>query len=227
MDTPTTHFTIDKLVRLDQCQQGNYCRGLTPFDLLGERLGAWLGVILRSFHVGDKPVVHGKVLPGALVEGAVYVSEGAVIEPTAYVQGPCFIGPDAEVRHGAYIRGQVYVGPRAVVGHCSEIKNSVLFDGAKAAHFAYVGDSILGRDVNLGAGTKLANLPLKRGIIRFKNPISGSLESSGLKKFGALLGDDSQTGCNAVLSPGTILMPGTAVMPCAHFRGTLLKGNYP
>lgn len=227
MKSLSQHFPIKNLIQLSQCQHGHFCLDLTPFDLLGEALKPWLQAILASVAVLDRPVIHGQVKPGAIIEGAVYIAEGAVVEPTAYIQGPCYIGPHAEVRHGAYIRGQVYVGPHAVVGHTSEVKNSILFDHAKAAHFAYVGDSILGCHVNLGAGTKLANLPLKRSVIRYKNPVTGAIESSGLKKFGAILADNAQTGCNSVLSPGTILMPGTMVMPCAHFRGTLLEGHYP
>lgn len=225
MTLSTHHFPLANLIKLDQCQHGHFCRDLTPFDLLGDSLRPWLTQILESLNVSKDPIVLGVVKPGAILEGPVYIAEGAIVEPTAYIQGPCYIGPHAEVRHGAYVRGLVYAGPHAVIGHTSEVKNSVLFDHAKAAHFAYVGDSILGRNVNLGAGTKLANLPLRRGVIRYKNPLSGRLESSGLKKFGAILGDDSQTGCNSVLSPGTILMPGTMVMPCAHFRGTLFEGD--
>jgi NDP-sugar pyrophosphorylase family protein len=220
-------FTLETLVDLDKCQQGNLCRNLSPFDLMGKGLGPWLSDLLSQFGVGQSPVIKGVVKPGAILEGRIYVAEGAVVEPTGYIQGPCFVGPKAEVRHGAYIRGNVYIGPFAVVGHTSEVKNSVLFDHAKAAHFAYVGDSILGRNVNLGAGTKLANLPLKRGDIRYKDPVTGMIKSSGLGKLGALMGDGSQTGCNAVLSPGTILMPETMVLPCSHFRGTLLEGRYP
>lgn len=216
-------FTLDLLMDLAHCQHGNLCRNKSPFDLLGDSLKGWINSILDALAVGKDPLVKGQVKPGAFLEGRVYIGEGAVVEPTAYIQGPCYVGPGAEVRHGAYIRGNVYVGPHGVVGHTSEVKNSVLFDHAKAAHFAYVGDSILGPQVNLGAGTKLANLPLRRGVIRYKDPTTGALVSSGLKKFGALLGEGAQTGCNAVLSPGTILMPGTIVLPCAHFRGTLTE----
>jgi NDP-sugar pyrophosphorylase family protein len=89
---------------------------------------------------------------------------------------------------------------------------------------AYIGDAILGCNVNLGAGTKLANLKLKGDEVRYKHPITNALTSSGLRKFSAIMGDESQTGCNSVLSPGTILMPNTAVLPCVHYHGTLLKG---
>jgi NDP-sugar pyrophosphorylase family protein len=191
------------------------------FSYLGKDLGAWLESLLTEFGVHDSPVVAGKVHDGAWLTGRVYVAKGAIVEPTAYIQGPCFIGPDAEVRHGAYIRGNVYVGARAVVGHTSEVKGSVLMDDAKAAHFAYVGDSFLGRHVNLGAGTKLANLKLKGDEVRFRNPQTGLPVSSGMRKLGAIMGDNSQTGCNAVLSPGTLMMPGATIMPCAHGHGLI------
>ncbi len=122
------------------------------------------------------------------------------------------------------MRGNVYVGKDCVVGHTTEVKGSIFFDGAKAGHFAYVGDSILGRNVNLGAGTKLANLKLDRSEVRYRHPDTNELVGSGLKKFGAIMADESQTGCNVVLDPGTILMPGTGVLPCIHFRGTLTRG---
>jgi NDP-sugar pyrophosphorylase family protein len=195
------------------------------FQLLGSSLTARLKLILGQAGVTDRPLIRGKVSPQAIVEGAVFVAEGAEIGPFAYVQGPSFIGPGAEVRHGAFIRGSAFIGPRAVVGHTTEVKGSIFFDDAKAGHFAYVGDSILGRDVNLGAGTKLANLKLRGDAVRVIHPESTLKLASGLRKLGALIGDHAQTGCNAVLSPGTILMPGTAVLPCVHYHGTLLKGT--
>lgn len=191
------------------------------FSYLGKDLGAWLDALLNEFGVNDRPVVAGTVHEGAWLSGRVYVAKGALVEPAAYIQGPCFIGPDAEIRHGAYIRGNVYVGARAVVGHTSEVKGSVLMDDAKAAHFAYVGDSFLGRHVNLGAGTKLANLKLKGDEVRFRDPTTGRPVASGLRKFGAIMGDHSQTGCNAVLSPGTLMMPGATIMPCVHGHGII------
>jgi NDP-sugar pyrophosphorylase family protein len=219
-----SQLTLDLFVDLSRVLHGSRCVGKNPFALLGAELRPWIEALLTELGVADKPLILGKVSPGAILEGRIYVAEGAHIEPTAYIQGPCYIGPGAEVRHGAYIRGDVYVGAKAVVGHTSEVKGSILFDEAKAAHFAYLGNSILGRNVNLGAGTKLANLPLKRKEVRVVCPLSGRVVSTGLKKFGAIMGDDSQTGCNAVLSPGTLLLKGTAVMPCVHYRGTLKEG---
>jgi NDP-sugar pyrophosphorylase family protein len=196
----------------------------SALSYLGKSLEAWLKERLHEFGVTDQPVILGHVHPGAFISGPVFIAEGATVEPTAMIQGPCVIGPKAEVRHGAYIRGNVWIGSESVVGHTTEVKGAVFFDGAKAGHFAYVGDALLGRNVNLGAGTKLANLKLKGDEVRFKHPTTSEFVSSGLRKFGAIMGDESQTGCNSVLSPGTILMPHTAVLPCVHFHGTLLKG---
>ena len=192
--------------------------------LLGKPLQNWICSLLNALEVSETPLIQGKVHPTSTIEGPVFIHAEAQVEPHCYIKGPTYIGPGSEIRHGAYLRGNVYVGKNCIVGHTTEVKGSVFFDGAKAGHFAYVGDSILGAHVNLGAGTKLANLKLKKDIVKFIHPRTQNKVSSHLKKFGAILGDYSQTGCNAVLSPGTLLMPRTLVMPCAHYHGTLIKG---
>lgn len=192
--------------------------------LLGKDLTAFIEGLLDELGVGDTPLIKGNASNGAIIEGRVYIEEGAKIDPTAYIIGPTYIGPDSKVVHGAYIRGSTYVGKGAVVGHATEVKGAIFFDGAKAGHFAYVGDSILGRNVNLGAGTKLANLKLHGNEVKIKAPDQKSSIATGLRKLGAIMGDNSQTGCNAVLSPGTVLFPNTAVFPCVHFHGTLVEG---
>lgn len=196
------------------------------FQLVGKKVESWLMHLLSELGVDDSPKIMGKVDQGAKLEGRVYIAEGATVEHAAYIQGPCYIGPDSQVRHAAYVRGRVYVGKGCVVGHCTEVKDSCFLDGSKAGHFAYVGDSLLTRDVNLGAGTKLANLKFKANEIKFKHPKTSEILSSGLRKFGALVGENAQTGCNSVLGPGSILCPGTMVLPNKHFRGTLTQGIY-
>jgi len=218
-DLLNTEDVLNKTTLLHKDKIGN-----SPFELLGKPLTKWITGILEDLDCTDKPVIKGRVEEGAILRGAVYIAEGATVEPTAMITGPTYIGPGSVVRHGAYIRGSVYVGRDCVVGHTTEVKGSCFFDGAKAGHFAYIGDSILCQNVNLGAGTKLANLKLAKDEVAYKNPRTGKIVKSGLKKFGAILGDNSETGCNAVLSPGTILMPGTAVFPCVHYHGTLTKG---
>ena len=178
-----------------------------PWEVLA-RLGAFTDEMRHD--------VRGEVHPTAVLEGAVYLAEGAVIGPHAYVKGPVWIGEGAEVGHGAYVRDGAVIGPRAKVGHASEVKRSLLLAGAKAPHFNYVGDAVLGHNVNLGAGVKLANL---KAIGR--NVSVGEVDT-GLRKFSAAVGDEVSIGCNAVLSPGTLVGPRTTV-----YNGAMLRGVYP
>ena len=140
-----------------------------------------------------------------------------MIEPSSHFIGPCFVGKNAIVRHGAYIRENSWICSTAVVGHCSEIKHSVLLPGAKAPHFNYVGDSILGGGVNLGAGVKLSNLRNDGGEVYLR--IGDSRLASGLRKFGAILGEGCQLGCNAVTNPGTVLGNDSIVSPNVTITG--------
>lgn len=170
---------------------------------------------------GLRIVRDGETLEGAslLMAGAtllgcnIQIGRGVLVESGAWVRGPAFIGDHSEVRQGAYVRGHCIVGSRCVVGHATEVKHSVFLNDAKAGHFAYVGDSILGGDVNLGAGTKLANLRFLDGEVQVKTP-EGTV-GAGLRKFGAILGDRVQTGCNSVTSPGTVISPDSFLMPNA------------
>ena len=169
--------------------------------------------IEHSFLQVETNRLTGDVSSAAFLVGeGITVEAGAVVEAGAYLQAPCYIGKGSVVRHGAYIRGQVLVGHGCVVGHATELKNSLLLDGSKAGHFCYIGDSILGSGVNLGAGTKLANLKFKQqSSIRVR--YQGKTIDTGLRKLGALLAKDVQTGCNAVLNPGSIVEEGMAIMP--------------
>jgi UDP-N-acetylglucosamine diphosphorylase / glucose-1-phosphate thymidylyltransferase / UDP-N-acetylgalactosamine diphosphorylase / glucosamine-1-phosphate N-acetyltransferase / galactosamine-1-phosphate N-acetyltransferase len=197
-----------------------------PIAFLGQKYKGWLKEFLSNKGAQQTPILRGKVSPLAQIEGQVYIEEGAEVGPFCYIQGPTYVARGAEIRHGAFLRGQCYIGEGAVVGHTTEVKNAIFFPKAKAAHFAYIGDSILGSNVNLGAGTKLANVKVNHGLVKVKHPVTDKILETGLKKFGAILGDDAQTGCNSVLSPGTLLMPKTAVYPCAHFHGTLKSGIF-
>ncbi len=178
---------------------------------------------------------NGEILPGAsvLMAGAVFQGEkiaigrGVLVETGAMVKGPVLLGERTEVRQGAYIRGSCLTGTGCVIGHVTEMKNTLFLNGAKAGHFAYLGDSILGNEVNLGAGTKLANLRFTGGTIPIKT--SQGAEDSGLKKMGAILGDHVQTGCNSVTNPGTLLgrrsmvLPNTTVPSGHHGPGSLIR----
>lgn len=136
-------------------------------------------------------------------KGPVYVHAGAKVEPSVHLIGPCYVGDGAVLRHGAYIRENSWICANSVVGHCSEVKHSVLLPGAKAPHFNYIGDSILGAGVNIGAGVKLSNFRNDGKTINLR--IGEEKISSGLRKFGAILGDGCLLGCNTVTNPGVVL----------------------
>jgi bifunctional UDP-N-acetylglucosamine pyrophosphorylase/glucosamine-1-phosphate N-acetyltransferase len=186
-------------------------RGLLEVELPYEVLAR-----LEAFMAEVKDERCGEVHPAAVLEGQIYLAPGARIGPHAYVKGPAWIGEGAEVGQGAYLRGDVALAPGAKVGHASEVKRSLLLEGAKAPHFNYVGDAVIGRGVNLGAGVKLANFSA------FGSGVKVEGRDIGLRKFSAALGDGVSIGCNAVLSPGTIVGPRTVV-----YSGAVLGGVYP
>ena len=164
------------------------------------------------------PGIHGTVMDGAyLIGDDIQIGKGSVIEPGAYITGPTIIGEDTVIRNGAYIRGNVLVGDHCVVGHTSELKGSIMLDGSGAPHFNYVGDSILGNNVNLGAGTKLSNLKMTKDTVKVK--IADQAYDTGLRKFGAILGDRAESGCNSVLNPGTLIGPGSLIYPNSTVSG--------
>jgi carbonic anhydrase/acetyltransferase-like protein (isoleucine patch superfamily) len=177
---------------------------------------------VRAFKQGNPLEDAAVIMPGAyLFDGSIAIGTGTVVEPGALIKGPVIIGKNTEVRQGAYIRGDCIIGNGCVVGHTTEIKSSIMLNGAKAGHFAYIGDSILGKDVDLGAGTKLANLKVIPGnivIIADKKRYN-----TGRRKLGAILGDATETGCNSVTSPGTLMGPHSIVYPCVCVPG----GYYP
>ena len=164
-------------------------------------------------HAGAGSVGAGTVHPSAVVEGPLVMEEGAEVGPCAYLTGPVYLARGAKVGHGAYLRGPVILGPNAYVMHASEVKRSILLGGAKAPHFNYVGDSVVGHGVNLGAGVKLANFKT------MGTEISVAGVATGLRKFGAALGDGVSIGCNAVLSPGTVVGPRSIIYNLASVRG--------
>ena len=150
---------------------------------------------------------------------SVWVGKGTTIERTALIKGPAIIGSNCEIRHAAYIRENVIIGNDVVVGNSSEIKNAILFNGAKAPHFNYIGDSVLGFESHLGAGVILSNLKSTQDNVRIKDS-EGSIDS-GLRKFGALVGDKAEIGCNSVLNPGTIIGKESIVYPLTLVRGII------
>ncbi len=195
----------------------------------------WEAVAQIGEHVArlteNKQMILGEVMAGAyLSDRPIYLGAGARIEPGAYVHGPAYIGAGAVVRHGAFVRENVIMMPEAVLGHASEAKNVIFLANAHAPHFNYVGDAILGHRVNLGAGSKISNLGIlsKKDGESGKRPfititIDGKTYNTGLSKLGAILGDDTQTGCNAVLNPGCLVGPRTLV----YANLSLRKGYHP
>ena len=148
----------------------------------------------------------------------VFIHPSAIIGESVRIEGPCYVGSGAEIRHSAYLRKGSWICSDALVGHSSEVKNSILLPGSKAPHFNYVGDSILGIGVNLGAGVKLSNVRNDRRAILVTME-DGERVETGLRKMGAIIGDGSQLGCNAVTNPGALLMPGTMVNPNVTVSG--------
>lgn len=167
-------------------------------------------------------------MAGAVLLGdRIKLGAGVLVESGAFLKSPLIVGDRTEIRQGAYLRGHCLTGTGCVVGHVTETKHAILLNDAKAGHFAYLGDSIIGNQANLGAGTKLANLRFTGGEVVVKTP-DGQI-NTGLKKLGALLGDHVQTGCNSVTNPGTLLgkksmvLPNTTVPSGYHRSNTLIR----
>lgn len=165
---------------------------------------------------------HATIEAGAYLAGnEIELQAGAIIEAGAWVTGPTILGPETAVRHGAYVRGGVLTGEKAVIGHTTEVKSSILLNHAKAPHFAYLGDSILGNHVNLGAGTKVSNLKMTGDEIFLR--IFEEKIPTKLRKMGAIVGDSVETGCNSVLNPGVLLGKKCMVFPAIAVRKDYYK----
>ena len=147
----------------------------------------------------------------------IWIARSATVFPTAYINGPCIIDEEAEVRHCAFIRGNAIVGKGAVVGNSTELKNVILFNKVQVPHYNYVGDSILGYKSHMGAGSITSNVKSDKTLVVVKSPY-GNIET-GLKKMGAMLGDNVEVGCNSVLNPGTVIGRCSNVYPTSMVRG--------
>ncbi|HIZ80936.1 MAG TPA: UDP-N-acetylglucosamine pyrophosphorylase [Candidatus Mediterraneibacter pullistercoris] len=152
----------------------------------------------------------------------VWVAKSAKVAPTAFINGPAIIGKDAEVRHCAFIRGNAIVGEGAVVGNSTELKNVILFNKVQVPHYNYVGDSILGFKSHMGAGSITSNVKSDKKLVVVKTP-DGNIET-GMKKFGAMLGDEVEVGCGSVLNPGTVIGSHSNIYPLSSVRG-YVPGN--
>jgi UDP-3-O-[3-hydroxymyristoyl] glucosamine N-acyltransferase len=227
---------LDRLPEhLESCFQGRWPLAGTT-GLIDRLLVIWNGDLrddlvlrptgkkgkLQAFHGEEHAEGAAIIMAGAyLNDDRVILGPGTVVEPGAMLKGPFVVGRDTEIRQGAYVRGTCLVGDGCVVGHTTEVKGSIMLDGAKAGHFAYIGDSILGRGVNLGAGTKLANLKVIPGDVTIRT--EGQTVRTGRRKLGAILGDGTEAGCNSVTSPGTIIGPRSIIYPCV----AVPSGVYP
>jgi NDP-sugar pyrophosphorylase family protein len=189
----------------------HFAADVAPWDWLAQ-----IGPALAAFTFDAKPP---KVPAGVHIEGPVYLGANVRLPSHATIIGPAWIGAGTQIRPGAFIRENVITGEGCILGNSSEFKNCLLMDGVQAPHFNYVGDSVLGNRAHLGAGAICSNLRLdqKKVILHLAE---GSVDT-GLRKFGAILGDHAEVGCNAVLNPGTLLGPRALVMPAMAFGGFL------
>ena len=205
-------YTVNDLYDLNHSIAGSYLAGFSyPWEALDgiKELILRLGSTLGDDYAQPAPQV--------------WVHKTAVVAPTAYLGAPCIIGPGTEVRHCAFIRGSALVGENCVVGNSVELKNVILFDNVQVPHYNYVGDSILGYRSHMGAGSLTSNVKSDKTLVVVK---SGSEEMpTGLKKFGAMLGDHVEVGCNSVLNPGTVIGPNTNIYPTSCVRGVVPPGS--
>ncbi len=149
----------------------------------------------------------------------IWIARSAKVAPTASITGPCIIGKDTEVRHCAFIRGNALVGDGAVVGNSTELKNVILFNKVQVPHYNYVGDSILGYKSHMGAGSITSNVKSDKLLVKVHTP-EGDIET-GIKKFGAMIGDEVEVGCGSVLNPGTVIGKNTNIYPLSSVRGVV------
>mgnify|MGYP000586095603 CR=1 FL=1 len=168
----------------------------------------------------------GKRLPEEIYEKRgedIWVAKNAKVAPTACLNGPLIIDEEAEIRHCAFVRGNAIVGKGAVVGNSTELKNVVLFNKVQVPHYNYVGDSILGTNSHMGAGSITSNVKSDKKLVVVKTP-EGNIET-GMKKFGAMLGDHVEVGCGTILNPGSVVGPHTNIYPLSSVRGFVPGGS--
>ena len=202
-------LTIRELYDLDHTLAGEY---LAQFTWPWEALSGIKEMIVRLGETLD-PAEYTQVSP------QVWVHKTAAVAPTAYLGAPCIIGANTEVRHCAFIRGAALVGENCVVGNSVELKNVILFDHVQTPHYNYVGDSILGYYSHMGAGSITSNVKSDKTPVVVHS--QGEDVPTGLKKFGAMLGDHVEVGCNSVLNPGTVIGPNTNIYPTSCVRGVV------
>ncbi|NLP35120.1 MAG: UDP-N-acetylglucosamine pyrophosphorylase [Clostridiales bacterium] len=209
----TEHIGIQSLFDLKQTIAAEVFKGCTyPWEVLSKIKSAIIEI--------------GKTLPEEeykKVGEDVWIAKSAKVAPTASINGPAIIDKDAEIRHCAFIRGSAIVGEGAVVGNSTELKNVILFNKVQVPHYNYVGDSILGYKSHMGAGAITSNVKSDKTLVTVR--ISGEKLETGLKKFGAILGDYVEVGCNSVLNPGTVIGRNSNIYPLSMVRGYVPEGS--
>jgi NDP-sugar pyrophosphorylase family protein len=205
-------FTVADLFDLSQTEHAALLEGDGPAWEALPRISDYLAANLQ-------PANHASVSPNAVIGENVFLGEGTMVEPGAFIEGPAIIGANSQIRHGAYIRPNVIIGDNCVIGNSCELKNVLLFNDCQVPHFNYVGDSILGHHAHLGAGVVLSNFKSLPGNVTVQH--GDEKIDTGLRKFGALIGDHAELGCNSVLNPGSIIGRRSVVYPNANWRGVL------
>lgn len=157
------------------------------------------------------------------IDDNIWIEKSATIAPTAYIHGPAIIGKNTEIRHCAYIRGNAIIGDNCVVGNSTELKNVILFNNVQVPHYNYVGDSILGHHSHMGAGSITSNVKSDKKLIIIKN--EKTQIETGLKKIGAMIGDNVEIGCGSILNPGSVIGKNTNIYPLSSVRGVIPKNS--
>lgn len=198
---------IDRLFNLNETIAKGLFEGATyPWEIL-PKIGAYIVELGNTLSLDEYDKKGDNV----------WIAKSADVAPTAFINGPAIIGKNAQVRHCAFIRGNAIVGENAVVGNSTELKNVILFNGVQVPHYNYVGDSILGYKSHMGAGSITSNVKSDKTLITIMT--EDEKIETGLKKMGAVLGDNVEVGCNSVLNPGTVIGSGTNVYPLSMVRG--------
>jgi NDP-sugar pyrophosphorylase family protein len=209
-------FAPSDFLNLDQTEHRTiFDNSVQVWDVL-KQIGSYLQFRLR-------PAIQGRVMGRPFISDHVYIGSGTVIENGATIKGPAWIGNNCEIRSGCYIRENVIIGDSVVLGNSCEFKNCIIFNDAQVPHFSYVGDSVLGYRAHLGAGVILSNVRLDRDEISVKKDTR--IIPTGLRKFGAIIGDRVEIGCNAVINPGSIIGRNSLIYPLSHFGGVLPENS--
>lgn len=199
-------LTVNELYNLEETIAKNIFEGVTyPWEVL-PKISAFIVQLGNSLSEEEYENVGENV----------WIAKSARVAPSAYINGPAIIGKNAEVRHCAFIRGNAIVGEGAVVGNSTELKNVILFNKVQVPHYNYVGDSILGYKAHMGAGSITSNVKSDKTLATVKTP-QGAMET-GLKKFGAMVGDEVEVGCGSILNPGTVVGRNTNIYPLSMVR---------